>query len=253
VVKMNKEILTATDIETLKSTSKRLKPGETIIASLNTTTIKTNTGMPQIVKDLAIEKNKESKVLDFPSAEIRGEGIKGCAAIDAFKKAKDSSSKSKPFSLKRTFFQLMNQIESRINESKLNQKLAMYHYDEFGRVYFIGDNKRFYINQAKTHCISEDGLFADLSFDAEGYPLLAYYDSEDAMYDPNLLNFNYMYISKEAAKEGRNLINAEEEAKAAEFRATLEESRFPKEISAPDKIIDFEAYRRSTEEEGPKR
>ena len=62
---------------------------------------------------------------------------------------------------------------------------------------------------------------------------MTYYNSEDAINNPEFTNFEYMYVSHSAEKRGEALIQEE----------ALRE----------DNVIDLEAYRRRTEEEGPKR
>lgn len=262
---MDKNVLTSADIETLKSAVNKLKPGEVVTGSLVSRTINTKTGEPKIKKSVELDyPNDDHQIIDFSVAPILGEGIKGSAIIDAFKKAEANTSKKKPFSLKRTFFQIVSKIEEEINNQILNMGRVIYEYDEFGRVYFIAKDKKHYINKAKTQCITEDGYFANiLLLDKEGNVELEYYPSNTAIYDENFINFDYMYISLAAAKEGKELINAEEKRKfyesLEEIPATTEELiekyfNGPSEtVAKPTKVVDFEAYRRKMEEEGPKR
>ena len=88
---------------------------------------------------------------------------------------------------------------------------------------------------------------------------LSYIDNEDAIYDPNFMNFRYIYVSPEASRRGEESI-AQEETQITEelfgqssYQTSLlfeESDEFTP--SSSQKIIDLEVYRRS-KEEVPKR
>lgn len=222
---MEKDRITEADIETLLWASNQLEPGEVVTGYLQTSITNQHKGEPKTVKAMIIESsNLNSSPL---MAEIDGEGIKGKAVIDAFKKARINGNRL--FNLTRTFFSI-GAIRTLTN---LNPKEAIYSCDEFGRVYIISNAKRLYLNKTKTHCITEDGYFAEIKITEDGDLNITYYNSEDAINNPEFTNFEYMYVSHSAEKRGEALIQEE----------ALRE----------DNVIDLEAYRRRTEEEGPKR
>ncbi len=117
-----------------------------------------------------------------------------------------------------------------------------------------------YLNKTKTQVITEDGLFADIIFDENDGIELSYYDSETAISNPNFINFSYLYISPEAARQGEELILAEEERRAKAFQTATEEELLQeflteKEVttSSNGKVVDFLEYRKRMEEKGPRR
>ena len=254
---MDKEVITSADISTLIGASNKLKPGNIIVATLQTNIIEQKTGTPKVVKSIIPESQYETKIIDLV-APIQGEGIKGAAIIDAFKNAQASTNKKTPFSLKKSFFTVFDKIVEKANNIKLNSGRIIYNYDEFGRVYIICDNRRMYLNKERTHCITEDGHYASIKISEDGDVELEYYDDEEAIYDLGFINFSYLYISPGNIKKSEQLINAEEERL---FNRFIEESMEPTinpdpEIDLPidtsSKIIDLEAYRQKLEE-GPKR
>ena len=222
---MEKDRITEADIETLLWASNQLEPGEVVTGYLQTSITNQHKGEPKTVKTMIIE---SSNLDDSPlMAEIDGEGIKGKAIIDAFKKAR--SNEKRLFNLARTFFSL-DAIKTLTN---LNPEKAIYSCDEFGRIYLICNGKRIYLNKEKTYGITEDGYFAEIKFIEDDNIEITYYNSEYEINNPEFTNFEYMYVSHSAEKRGEALIQEE----------ALRE----------DNVIDLEAYRRRTEEEGPKR
>lgn len=256
---MDKEVVTSADISTLISASKRLKPGEIVLATLQTETTKLNYGETKIVKNI-IKENAgiKSKIINLPSAvPIIGEGIRGAAIIEAFnKKPKEKAS---AFSLKREFFSVIEEIISRANIIKMNFMRAIYKNDEYGRVYIVCNDTRFYLNKEKTHFITSNGNFGEIQFNEDGMVDLSYIDNEDAIYDPNFMNFRYIYVSPEASRRGEESIAQEETQITEEIfgQSSYQTSSLFEESdeftpSSSKKIIDLEVYRRS-KEEGPKR
>ncbi len=255
---MDKEVVTSADISTLISVSKRLKPGEIVVATLQTEITKLEDGETKIVKNIIKENDgTRSKIINLPSAvPIIGEGIRGAAIIEAFKKSKKKESS---FSLKREFFSVIEEIISRANIIKMNFMRAIYKNDEYGRVYIVCNDTRFYLNKEKTHFITSNGNFGEIQFNEDGMVDLSYIDNEDAIYDPNFMNFRYIYVSPEASRRGEESI-AQEETQITEelfgqssYQTSLlfeESDEFTP--SSSQKIIDLEAYRKS-KEEGPKR
>ena len=222
---MEKDRITEADIETLLWASSKLEPGEVVTGFLQTSITNQHKGEPKTVKAIIIE---NSNLDDSPlMAEIDGEGIKGKAVIDAFKK--DRSNTNRLFNLTRTFFSI-GAIRTLTN---LNPEKAIYSCDEFGRVYLVYKGKRLYLNKEKTQGITEDGYFVEVKFIEDDDIDITYYNSEEAINNPEFTNFEYLYVSVSAQRRGEALI--EEEA--------LRE----------DNIIDLEVYRRRTEEEGPRR
>ena len=256
---MDKEVVTSADISTLISASEKLKPGEIVVATLQTETTRLNYGETKTVKTIIKEnKGTGSKIINLPNAvPIIGEGIRGAAIIEAFNKKPRGEKRA--YSLKREFFSVIEEIISCANIIKMNFMRAIYKNDEYGRVYIVCNDTRFYLNKEKTHFITSDGNFGEIQFNEDGMVDLSYIDSEDAIYDPNFMNFRYIYVSPEASRRGEESI-AQEEAQIAEelFRQSSyqvnslfeEASMFTP--SSSQKIIDLEAYRRS-KEEGPKR
>jgi len=245
---MDKEVLTDADIITLANASKKVMQGEMIIATLTTDITSRTSGEPRITKELTQEKRIPLK------STIIGEGITGVAVIDAFKKGDEVSKRKCHFSLQRSFFQCLEKFKTIVNNSKLNSGKIIYSYDDFGRVYILADGKKLYLNKSRTKVITEDGQFADIKIYEDSVELLYYYN-EDAIYNPDFVNFDYLYISVEAAKRGERLINAEEERINRGFIADLqnmpEDLQLPM-VKGPDNVIDLEEYRRAIEE-GPKR
>lgn len=260
---MDKEVITAADIETLINKSNKLKSGEMVIATLDTRVIKTNTGEPKIVKALTPERETNSTtIINFPgAAPIMGEGVKGEVIVDAFKNASVKNNKKEPFSLKRTFFTAIDKVVSSVNSIKMNFMRVIYKSDEFGRVYIVcDDNKRYYLNKEKNHFITEDGHYGEIKFNKDGTVDLTDIHSEDAVNDPNFIKFSYLYISPEAARRGEALISEEEDRLVDEFirENPLPETSFASDISMESfepesgKIINLDEYREHIEE-GPKR
>lgn len=253
---MDKEVLTEADISTLIKTSKKMKPGETIIANLKTDITGKDSGEPRVTKEIIEESvTYENKVVGFPSTSpIMGEGISGIAVIDAFKKDRTGSKRRQHFSLKRSFFSCLEKLETTINNTRLNLGRIVYKYDDFGRVYVIVNGKKLYLNKSRTKGITEDGEFADIRI-YEDYIELEYYYKEDLIYEPDFVNFDYLYISVEAAKRGEQLINAEEDRLNRELISSMPGSFISDQSTItdnPNNIIDLEEYRRIMED-GPKR
>lgn len=222
---MEKDRITEADIETLLWASNQLEPGEVVTGYLQTSITNQHKGEPKTVKTMIIE---SSNLDDSPlMAEIDGEGIRGKAVIDAFKK--DRSRGEKLFNLTRTFFSL-GAIRTL---TKLNPEKAIYNCDEFGRVYVVYNGKILYLNKNKTNGITEDGYFAEIKITEDGDLDILYYNSEEAINTPEFINFEYLYVSVSAKRRGENLIQ--------------------KEAVREENIIDLEEYRRRTEEEGPRR
>lgn len=260
---MDKEVITSADISTLIGASNKLKPGDIVVATLQTNIIGQKTGIPKILKNVVSEGHYEKTEIIDLVVPIQGEGIKGEAIIDAFKNAQASTNRKTPFSLKRSFFTAIDKIIEKANNIKLNLGKIIYSYDEFGRVYIICNDKRMYLNKARTHCITEDNHYASIKLSEDGNVELEYYDDEEAIYNPDFMNFSYLYISPGAVKKSAQLINDEEERtfnKFMEEQAMLEPT-IPQDtaeigcvpIDTSSKVIDFEAYRQKLEEEGPKR
>ena len=255
---MDKEIVTSADISTLISASKKLKPGEIVVATIQTEITKLEDGETKIAKNIIKENDgTRSKIINLPNAvPIVGEGIRGAAIIEAFNKSKKKES---TFSLKREFFSVIEKIISSANFIKMNFMEVIYESDEYGRGYIVCNDTRFYLNKEKTHFITSNGNFGEIQFEADGTVDLSYIDSEEAIYDPNFMNFSYIYISPAASIRGKELI-AEEEARMTEelFGQSTYQTSSPFEEpgtftpSSSQKIIDLEVYRRS-KEEGPKR
>lgn len=222
---MEKDIMTEADIETLLWASNQLEPGEVVTGYLQTNITNQHKGEPKTVKAMIIE---SSNLDDSPLMyNINGEGIKGKAVIEAFKKARSKGNKL--FNLVRTFFSI-GAIRTLTN---LNPKEAIYSCDEFGRVYLVYNGKRLYLNKNKTYGITEDGYFAEIKITEDGDLDIIYYSNECAVDTLEFTNFEYLYVSVSAERRGEALIREE----------ALRENN----------IIDLEAYRRRTEEEGPKR
>lgn len=250
---MDKQILTDSDINALIKASKKLKPDEIITATLETSLDKSSLGEPRTIKTVTQYVGKPAgEIINFPNtAPIVGEGIKGEAVIEAFKKGnKRKTNHQSSFSLKRTFFSALNKVISTVNDLKLNSGKIIYNCDEFGRVYINIDNKRHYLSSDKTHCITEDGYYGEIKINGDELIDLAYYDSEDAIYETGFVFFKYLYISPEAAKKGEQMIKEEEERMLQNFIEEHPVSELP-HSEEPSKVIDFTSYQQNSEE--PKR
>lgn len=244
---MDKSVLTSGDIEILKNESRKLQKGEVVIATLSSRIIYKD-GEPQIVKAINIE-DENNEILNFPGVSpLIGDGIKGLAVIEAFKKAKKETHQKEPFSLKRFF----SKMETVVNNVKLNTGRIIYKYDEFGRVYIIVDDKKIFLNKERTKGITEDGHFADVILHEDSIELNYYYD-EDVPYEPDLVNFSYLYISRDYEEKARDLITEEEEKEYNSFPSDLNIDYFTEEDRSSSKVIDLAMYRENLEDKGPSR
>lgn len=246
---MEKDIITGADIAMLKAASNKLNLGESVEARIVNKIIDTNTGTPKVVKSIDIDSQNEPEILDFPTAEVIGEGIKGKANIEAIKSSQVNTGLKQPFNLKKSFFSALDRIEKVINNRILNLGRIIYYYDELGRVYFkSNENEIFYINSTRTACINKDGDYAELVPNGSGYNII-YKPEEKPTY------FEYLYISRQAAQEGKMLTEAEEESELAQFTSEdFYNSLFQdKKTPTSSKIVDLAEYRRKMEEQGPRR
>lgn len=259
-----KEAITKEDIEKLKKYSGALKAGDTILATLKVGIARYNSGEVKTFKTIVKEnRDTECEILNIPGiTPIIGEGIKGEAIIEAFKEDQGTPKRRKHFSLKRSFFQTINTIISTANTYRLNLFSNIYSSDEFGRVYIVLDDKRHYLNKERTHFITEDGVFGEITFYTDGTVDTTYINSDIAVSHPNFTSFSYLFISPEDERKGTKLINKKEDQMFNEFMGDAflpteeldfefsEEGKF--EPNSSRKIIDIDEYRRGTEE-GPKR
>lgn len=258
---MDKDRITTADIDMLLKASRELKPGEMVIGSLQSSIKTSSSGEPKVVKAFISNKKTNGQIIDFPAvSSLIGEGIKGEAIIDAFKNAQVHTERKPAFILERTFFKIKEETEIKRNMDTLNRTINIYKYDEFGRVYIISDDKRIYLDKTKKHGITEDGYFVDLIIKDDGGVDVTYYNSEEAVYKKEFIDFDYLYVSMESARRGEEIIAAEEERISNQFISEnpLPETAFTSDTSMDSfepergKIINLNEYRENIEE-GPKR
>lgn len=238
---MEKNILTSADIETLKGASKKVKGGMVVIGVLSDNVIKKE-GEVKTVKDFEVQ---EKRPISSTYIKLIGSGIAGTLNPEAIKEGQKKTSQKKPFSLKRSFFALLDKIETEINYRKLQLEPNFYDCDSLGRVYLKDlTGAIYYVNKDKSACMSPTGEY----FMIENNELIA---------KPELDNtyFSYLYISHQKEREGYLQLEMEDEEALEQF--CLENPVLPQDIDSPQttssNIIDLDMYREKMEEKGPRR